>query len=137
QGSPPISAATRSASCPSTTTTGSSRAVTAARTARRITVSPPSSSSSLLRPIRLDVPAASTTPAMVSDAGMKRLLPLAQVARLPPRPDREQLRDHAQRHLLGPVGPQVQAHRREHPLAARHAQLGEDLAAARPRPEQA
>src|SRR6266850_4195445 len=67
QASPSTDARTASASCPSTTTTGSSRAPSAASTAACTTLRPPRSNSSLLRPMRDEEPAASTTPAIGPD----------------------------------------------------------------------
>ena len=57
------SARDRSASWPTTTSTGSRPAPMARRTVRLSSDSPSSSKNSLLRPMRVELPAASTTPA--------------------------------------------------------------------------
>src|SRR5262245_14312005 len=111
QDSPTSSRATRSDSCPRTTTTWSTPDSSAVRTDRRTTVSLPRGSSSLLRPILLDEPAASTTAVTIvcSAPGMKRHLPLPQVTRLAARAHGQQLGDDAERNLLGPVRAEIEA----------------------------
>src|ERR1700674_1883026 len=104
-----------SAWCPSTTSSGARPPASARRTAPRSTLSPSSSNSSLLHPMRLEVPAASSTPATVS-TGMDRLLPRREMARLSPGGEGEQLGDDADRDLSRPVGAQIEAKRAEHPL---------------------
>src|SRR3989475_7973111 len=107
------------ASWPSTITTGESPASRARRAVRRTSDSPSSSSSILLRPMRREAPAASTTPATRSAGagappsirgGMDRRLALAQRVGPPTRAHGQDLRDDGQRDLLRPVGPDVEAH---------------------------
>src|SRR5499427_2821126 len=129
---------TRSASCPRTTINGSKPAFAARPTARRTSGSPSSSMKSLFCPIRVDVPAASTTPAMLpARSGMNRLSPFTQVPRRLTRDHGEQLAHDADRDLLGAVGAETESDRREHPVVMRGADLAEHLIGARPRPEQA
>src|SRR6267378_1178022 len=109
-----------------------------AETARRSTLVPPSRRKSLLRPIRLEVPAASTTPAMrPARSSFMDASPLgAQVLRLAACVDREHLRDDADRDLLRTVGAEVEAHRREQLVGLGGAELAQDLLLPRARPEQ-
>src|ERR1700710_314337 len=103
---------------------GASPASAAARTAPPARVWPPSVSSSLFWPMRFDDPAASTTAAMVGAAlgavvsfsGMDRFPPLAQVVRRAAGARRQDLGDDAQRHLLRPVGAQIQPDGAKDPL---------------------
>src|SRR5258708_10620148 len=134
-----------SAWCPSTTSSGDRPPASARRAAPRSTLSPPSSNSILLHPMRLEVPAASRTPATgpapAADASgaaaaagkgcewalpsvhgkpgsgcMDCLPPHREMAPLAPGVPGEQLGDDAARHLRGPVGAAVEAHPPGHPL---------------------
>src|SRR5262245_51377117 len=135
---PSSACCTRSASWPSTTISGSKPAFDARSTARRTSVSPASCMNSLFWPMRVEVPAASTTPATgpVRSHSMNRLPFFAQVAGRPARDHREQLADDADRDLLGSVGAEVQADRSEHAAAGGRAKLAEHLVGSRARPEQ-
>src|SRR5258706_544245 len=135
---PASSMSARSLWCPSTTSTGSSPASRAVPTARRSTLVPPSGSKSLLRPIRLEVPAASTTPARRPErSSVMDASPLgAQVRRLAPRVHGEHLGDDADRDLLRAVGREVEAHRRKQPLRFGRAELPQDLVLPRSGTEQ-
>src|SRR5262245_66624607 len=129
---------TRSAACPSTTISGSKPALAARPTARRTSGSPSSSMNSLFWPMRVDVPAASTTPAMLpARSGMNRSSPFAQVSWLLTREHGEQLAHDADRDLLAAVGAETESDGREQPVVARGADLAQDLIGARPRSEQA
>src|SRR5205085_5138091 len=130
QDNPASSARARSLSWPSTTTIGSRPR--AARTARRSTVSPSSSRNSLFRPIRLEVPAASST-AATSGLVMDAPALVAQVERLARGADGEHLGEDADRHLLGPLGAEVEAHRRVEVRRFGHAEILEELLLARSR----
>src|SRR5438477_3330873 len=136
---PSSSANARSLSCPRTTRTGSSPARPAEATARRSTLMPPRGRKSLLRPIRLEVPAASRTPATrperspFMDASRLR----AQVPGLAPRVHGEHLRDDADGNLLGTVGAEVESNGRKQLVGLRCPELPEDLVFARARTEQA
>src|SRR5262245_1893774 len=125
----PVSACrTRSASWPSTTMTGSTPAAATRPTTRRPSVPPSTPMNSLFCPMRVDVPAASTTPATCPvRSGMDRLSFLAQVTGLLARDDRQQLRDDADGDLLGAVGAHAQADRREHTRIAGGVELSEDV----------
>src|SRR5262245_26189490 len=105
--------------------TGSRPAALAARTARRTTRSPSSSKRSLLRPMRDDVPAASTTPATapVRSTGMNEAFPFPQVPRLAAGQHGEEFGDHAQRNLFRPIGAEIEAHGPEHAAVSFGAQL--------------
>src|ERR1700720_203019 len=126
QARPSSSCRALSAWCPSTTSSGDRPPASARRAAPRSTLSPASSNSILLHPMRLEVPAASSTPATgpvptspagkPASSGMDGLLPRRQVARLAPGGEGEQLGDDADRDLLRPVGAQVEAYRAEDPL---------------------
>src|SRR5262245_39499856 len=106
---------TCSASWPSTTITASTPALDTRPTTRRTSGSPSSSMKSLFRPMRVDVPAANTTPATVpARSGMNRWPFLAQVSWLLARENRQQLADDADGDLFGTVGAQTQADRSEH-----------------------
>src|SRR5262245_25538407 len=106
---------TRSASWPTTTINGSTPAAAARLTTRRTSGSPSSSMKSLFCPMRVDVPAASTTPATdpVRSEGMDGLALLSKVDGRLSRQHREQLRDDADGDLLGTVGAEAQADGRE------------------------
>src|SRR2546422_7261568 len=104
---PRNSARTRSRSWPTTTSTGSSPAESAVSTARRTSVRPRTSISILFSPMRLERPAASTTPATRSPR-MDSSRACAQVGRFPAGIHRQQLRDDADRHLLGAVRADVE-----------------------------
>src|SRR3954471_7214248 len=112
------------------TKTGARPASSAVATARRRTVVPPSGRRSLLRPMRVDWPAASTMPAMDASPVMDASSLVAQVHRRASRADGEHLRDDAHRHLLGAVGRDVQSHRRIETFRGRYADLVQDLLAA-------
>src|SRR6266545_738939 len=123
------SARARSASWPITTTTGESPAARARWAARRISDSPSSWSSILFLPMRREAPAASITPAtrsMSVGGGMDRRRALTQRPGPPARAHREDLGDHRQRHLLRPVGADVEAHGPVHPTLV-HARRGGDI----------
>src|SRR5438045_3589391 len=136
---PSSSRSIRSASCPSTTITGSSPATTALRTAPRTTVPPSMSRSSLLVPIRLDGPAASTTPPTFSvvSNGMDRGLTLAEMHRLATRNAGEQLRNDAHGDLLRSVRAKVEADRPENAFVVFRAELAEDFLGASARSQHA
>src|SRR6266446_3960250 len=133
------SAAARSLSWPRTTSTGSRPAPAAVPTARRRTLLPPSGRNSLFLPMRLEVPAASTTPAMRPErSSFMDASPLgAQVRGFAAGVHREHLRDDADGDLLGTVGPQVEADRREQLVGLRRAELAQDLLLADARTKQA
>src|SRR5262245_24276472 len=137
QRSPASSARARSASCPTPTTTGSSPAFATRCTVRRSSDSPSISRNSLLRPRRVDAPAASTTPATapLRSDGMDGLGFLAQVPAGARRMKRQQLADDADGDLFGSVGADVEADGPEH-LRRVGANLPEDLFAPRARSEQ-
>src|SRR5256885_12347009 len=99
-----------SLSGPSTTKTGSRPAASAVSTARRRTVVPPSGRRSLLRPMRVDCPAASTMPATGASPIMDASRLVAQMHGRPSRSDGEHLRDDAHGDLLGAVGRDVETH---------------------------
>src|SRR5256886_9364677 len=136
QGRPASSASARSLSWPRTTSTGSSPASRAVPTARRSTLVPPSGRKSLLRPIRLEVPAASTTPATRPErSSFMDASPLgAQVPRVAPRVHGEHLGDDAHRDLLRTVGGQIEAYGSEQLVRFARAELTEDLVLPRARP---
>src|SRR5262249_19227152 len=136
QRSPASSARARSASCPTTTTTGSSPAFATRCTVRRSSDSPSICRKSLLRPRRVDAPAASTTPATapLRSGGMDRLGLLAQVSSGARRVKRQQLADDADGDLLRAVGTDVEPDGTEH-LRRVDADLREDLFAPRARSE--
>src|SRR5438874_7812292 len=108
---PRSSARTRSLSYPTTASTGSSRAESAVSTARRTSVRPPTSMSILFSPMRLERPAASTTPATRSPMDSSRAR--AQVRGFPASVHGEQLGDDADGHLLGSVRADVEPDGRE------------------------
>src|SRR5262245_40307358 len=92
---------------------------------------------SLLRPMRVEVPAASTIPATDPErSGMDRLPFLAQVARLLARDHGEQLAHDADGDLLGTVGAEAETDRREHARIAGRIEAAEHLVRARTRAEQ-
>src|SRR6266446_137849 len=134
QARPRSSAWTRSLSWPTTTSTGSSRAPSAVSTARRTSVRPPTSMSILFSPMRLERPAASTTPATRSP--MDSCCARAQVRGFPPSVHRQQLRDDADGHLLGSVRADVEPDGREQ-LRAVPIERAQDQLPARSRSEQA
>src|SRR5215470_10899949 len=123
------------ASWPRTTMTGSRPAASARPAARRRTLSPSRRRRSLLRPIRLEGPAArrtpATLPARARSGDMDRALLLAQGPGFPGRVDREDLRDDRDRDLLGPVGAEVEPHGAANPVVLREAELPQDLAGPR------
>src|SRR5262245_32062032 len=125
QARPASSARARSASKPSTTTTGSRPAAIARPAARRSSVSPSSGKSSLLRPMRVEEPAASTMPATAPprSAGMDGALLVPQVPRLAARAHREQLGDDAHRDLLRALGAELEADGAEYAVVAGGADL--------------
>src|SRR6266481_825339 len=129
------SAWTRSLSCPTTTSTGSSPAESAVPAARRTSVPPPSFSNILFVPMRVDWPAARTTPATRSGV-MDPPESFAQVTGLAARVDREDLGDDADRHLLGAVRADVDPDGREQ-LRAGKLQLAQDMFFMTARTEQA
>src|SRR5436305_12524505 len=104
---PRNSASTRSRSWPTIASTGSSRAESAVSTARRTRLRLPIRTSILLRPIRVDRPAARTTPATRSPV-MDTALSRAQMASGPPCVHGQELGDDADRHLLGTVRADVE-----------------------------
>src|SRR5262245_42773307 len=135
---PSSASCTRSASWPTTTMSGSTPAFDTRPTALRTSVSPSSSMNSLFLPMRVDVPAASTTPAIApSRSGMDRLPFLAQMPGLLVREHRKQLGDDADGDLLGAVGANREPDRRKHASITFGAELTEDLVGARARTEQA
>ena len=84
-GMPSSAPCTRSASWPRTTTSGLTPAFATRPTTRRTSVSPSSSMKSLFCPMRVDVPAASTMPAIDPvRSGMDRLTLFAEVSGLLP-----------------------------------------------------
>src|SRR5690242_15778543 len=122
-------------SWPVTTSTGSRPAPSAVSTARRTSDRPPTSRSILLRPIRVESPAASTTPATRS-AVMDASAPLAQMASRAAGVHRQELGDDADRDLLGPIGAHVDADRGKEPVGV-DPEIAQHLLAADARPEQA
>src|SRR4029078_3685428 len=110
----------------------------ARRTARRMSGSPSSSTNSLLRPRRVEAPAASTIPAIGPDRsdGMDGLRFFTQVPRVAPRAEGQHLGHDGDRDLLGGVPGAVGPDGTEH-LRRGDADLSEDFLATRPRPEQA
>src|SRR5438270_6885090 len=119
--------------------TGSSPASSAVATARRSTLVPPSWRNNLLRPIRLEVPAARTTAATRPERSsvMDASAFLAQVLGTSPRMDGEHLGHDADGHLLRSVGADVEPHRREEALPVTHAELPKDVLLSRARTEEA
>src|SRR5881296_186221 len=133
----------RSPSWPMTTTTGESPAARARRAARRISDSPSSWSSILFWPMRREAPAARITPAtrrVSVGRGMDRRLALAQRAGTPAGAHREDLGNHRQRHLLRPVGADVETDGPVHETLVhgrRSSDVLEDALGALARPEHA
>src|SRR5256885_559416 len=125
-----------SLSWPSTTKTGSRPAASAVSTARRRTVVPPSGRRSLLRPMRVDCPAASTMPATGASPIMDASRLVAQMHGRPSRSDGEHLRDDAHGDLLGAVGRDVETHGSVEAFRGGDADLLQDLLPAGPRTEQ-
>src|SRR5262245_2179383 len=124
---PSSAACTRSASWPRTTTSGSMPAFDTRPTTRRTRVSPSSSMRSLFCPMRVDMPAASTIPAIdPSRSGMDSLRFCAQVAGLLPRKDSQQLGDDADGDLFRALGAKRQANRSEHSRIVTRAELAEN-----------
>src|SRR5207244_9948689 len=135
QASPSSSARARSLSWPSTTSSGSRPAAIGVRAARRRTLTPPSARKSLFFPIRLEVPAASRTPAILV-FGMDASAPIAQVQRRAARADREHLGDDAHRDLFRAFCAEVEADGSEQSVGC-GPQLLEQFLSAPARPEQA
>src|SRR5262249_42181869 len=121
------------------TTTGASPAADARFTVRRRRVSPSSFSSILFKPIREEVPAASTTPATGPrlSACMDGSLLLAQVPGLARRSDGKQLCQDAHGDLLGSFGAEVETYRTEDAIRSGHLAVAEYLLLARARPQKA
>src|SRR4051794_13364079 len=93
---------------------------------------------SLLRPSRVDAPAASTTPATppARSDRMDRLQLLAEVAPAPAPVDGEEFGHDTDRDLLRSVGAHIETDRTKH-LRSRYPELRHDFIPAPPRPEQA
>src|SRR4029078_2710146 len=105
----------------------------ARRTARRMSGSPSSSTNSLLRPRRVEAPAASTIPAIGPDRSDARdgLRFFTQVPRVAPRAAGQHLGDDADRDLLGAVRADVEPDGTEH-LRRGDADLSAHFLATRP-----
>src|SRR5262245_2713826 len=99
--------------------TGSTPASATRLTARCTSVSPSSSTNSLLRPIRVDVPAASTMPATrsTSSGDMDGGSSFTKMTGLLARVDGQQFGQDADGDLLGAVGPHIKADRAEHSIS--------------------
>src|SRR5437868_8853238 len=97
------------------------------------------SRSSLLVPIRLDGPAASTTPPTCSvvSTDMDRALPLPEMHRLATRNAGEQLRNDAHRDLLRSIRAKVGADRSENAFVVFRAELAADFLGASARSQHA
>src|SRR5262245_43895957 len=138
QATPESAAATRSASWPRTTMTGSRPACAAIRAARATSGSPSTSIRSLLRPIRVEAPAASTTAATVPGrvSGMDAVLLLPEVAGHGVGARRDELRDDGQRDLFRALRAKIEADRPVDPGIVLGSDRPRDLADARPRSEE-
>src|SRR5215472_8319296 len=121
--------------------TGPSPAAIARRTARATRASPSRSMSSLFSPIRVEDPAARTTPATArrgspSSRGMDAVLFLAERPRRHARAGREQLGDDREGDLVRTLRAEIQPDRTEHARVVRRADRPADLAGPRARSEQ-
>src|SRR5215470_1846476 len=118
--------------------TGARPAADARFTVRRRRVSPSRRSSILLKPMREEVPAASTIPATrpLLSGCMNCSLLLAQVPRLARRSDSKQLCQDAQGDLARSLGAEVETHRTKNAIGSGHP-VPEYLLLARARPQEA
>src|SRR5262249_48504377 len=89
--------------------------------------------------MRLEVPAASTTPATepALSPRMDRSLLRAQRPRFARRANRKKLGDDGERALLGALSAQIETHRAEDTIARGRADLAQELGSARPGPDDA
>src|SRR5665811_1128686 len=119
--------------------TGSRPPAAALRTARRTSGSPSRSNRSLFLPMRIEDPAASTTPATLPDrsVGMHGALSRSEMTLIAARQQGEQLRHDAHRDLFRTVGAQVQSHRTEHAVVLLGTELAQHVVNARAGPENA
>src|SRR4051812_21041333 len=119
----------RSLSRPRTTKMRARPASSAVATARSRTVVPPSGKRSLLLPMRVDWPAASTTPATEGSPVMDASRLVAQVHRRASGAYREHFRDDAHGDLFRAIGREVQAHGSVETSGGRCPDLLQDLLA--------